>query len=576
MERRHPSLTGLLCQVYFSLIEGLEQETARKRPWAAVAKTESVQHGSLLVTSCMLAYTGDFMLPRFDEICTAVLAFTDSPQPLIRLEVVRLVPRLARRCPGVFGRRYLDQSLAFLIASASTPTPPRVAVDIRPSAYTAIGQLVLAMTDASSGLVTGGVRLPTVKIATDPEGMFTVKLSESGVIYDKLGEIFTLVRRGLQSGSGSETLGPALKCASNLVQALNEMALPYITDLINDMFRAGLTHDLIGALHAIAQCVPEQQRLIENRLLQTISVILAGMSSAKDICDPLGSFRSSLDSGSIQGHKSRQNSRDGGNQKRLSAADAASHKRGITINMSEKPETVRALVLSLQTLGSFGDPMGRVITSGAVVPLLLFVKDVAIKYLTHPASEVRRAAALTSSMLLIPEGIVQGTSYSGLVIEECLGELLRVAISDPSAVVRLCVVRALDSRYDPYLCQSHHLQSLFLMLSDEALATRAAGLQLLGRLTLINPAPILPVLRKFLINLIVELQCAVDTGRGREEATRLLVVFLRAKLLQRLVHPVLHSLICALPLNGAAPRLASAALEALGELALATGPDLQP
>lgn len=578
VERRHPSLTGLLCQVYFSLIEGLEQETTRKRPWGPVPQSEGiVEHGSLLVTSCMIAYTGDFMLPRFDEICTAVLSFAGHPQPLIRLEVVRLVPRLARRCPGVFGRRYLDQSLAFLLDSASTPTPPRVAVDIRPSAYAAIGQLVLAMTDASSGLVTGGVRLPTVKIAKDPskpDGGFTVKLSESGVIYDRLGEIFTLVRMGLQSGPGTEILGPALKCAANLVQALNVMALPYITDLINEMFRAGLTHDLISALHAIAQCVPEQQRLIENRLLQTTSVILAGMSSAKDICDP---FRSSLNYGTTAGKYPRDSpSWDSGKTNGRSAADAASTRRQITINMSDNAETVRALVLSLQTLATFGDPMGRVITSGAVVPLLPFVKNVAIKYLAHPADEVRRAAALTSSILLIPEGFIQGTSYSGIVIEECLNELLRVSISDPSAVVRLCIVRALDSRYDPYLCQSHHLQSLFLLLSDEALATRAAGLQLLGRLTLINPAPILPILRKFLVNLIVELQCGVDTGRGREEATRLLVVFLRAKSLQRLVHPVLHSLISALPLNGAAPRVASAALEALGELALATGPDLQP
>jgi len=283
---------------------------------------------------------------------------------------------------------------------------------------------------------------------------------------------------------------------------------------------------------------------------------LAGMSSAKEICDPLGSFRSSM---TLEG-------------------DAASSKRRISLNMSEDRETERALVLSLQTLGSFGDSLGRVTTSGAVVPLLPFVKDVAVKYLSHPTSDVRRAAALTCCILLVPDGVEQRTSFSGVVIEECLRELLRVAVSDPVAVVRLCVVRALDSRYDRFLCQSHHLQSLFLLLSDEALATRAAGLQLLGRLTVINPALILPVLRRFLVDLIVELQCGVDTGRGREEATRLLVVFLRAKSLQRLIHPVLHSIVGALPLNGSAPapRLASAALEALGELALATGPDLKP
>lgn len=261
-----------------ALLEGFEQEASRKRPFlAGSAKTEATQHGSLLVTSCMLAYTRDFMLPRFDEICTAVLALTENPRPLIRLEVVRLVPRLARRCPGVFGRRYLDRSLAFLIQSAATPSPVRVGVvDIRPSAYTAIGQLILAMTDTKSGLVIGGQSLPTVKIIErdGSRGGFTVELSKSGIIYDKLGEIFSLVKMGLQSGAENEILSPALKCAANLVQALNDMALPYISDLINDIFRAGLTHDLISALHAIAQFVPEQQSNIENRLLQETSLIV--------------------------------------------------------------------------------------------------------------------------------------------------------------------------------------------------------------------------------------------------------------------------------------------------------------
>ena len=210
VERHHPSLTGLLCQVYFSLLEGLEQEPAKKRPWATIARTEAIQHGSLLVTSCMLAYTRDFMLPRFDEVCKNVLAFSDNPRPLIKLEVVRLVPRLARRCPGVFGRRYLEQGLEFLIESARSPPPVKGGVDIRPTAFRAIGELVLAMTDKNSGLVIGGVKLPTVKITDDPDnpqGGLSVKLSDSGVIYDKLPDIFGLVRTGLKSGPASGTSG---------------------------------------------------------------------------------------------------------------------------------------------------------------------------------------------------------------------------------------------------------------------------------------------------------------------------------------------------------------------------------
>lgn len=62
----------------------------------------------------------------------------------------------------------------------------------------------------------------------------------------------------------------------------------------------------------------------------------------------------------------------------------------------------------------------------------------------------------------------------------------------------LSVLQHLDVRYDMYLCQTHHLPPLFLLLQDESLSVRTASLQLLGRLAEYNPGPILPPLRRFL------------------------------------------------------------------------------
>lgn len=161
-----------------------------------------------------------------------------------------------------------------------------------------------------------------------------------------------------------------------------------------------------------------------------------------------------------------------------------------------------------------------------------------------------------------------------ILLEEVLQKLLRVAVSDPSSSVRISVVRAFDARYDPYLCQAHHLSPLFLLLQDETLVVKAAALRLLGRLASLNPAPILPDLRLFLTKLIIALRCGGDAGV--EAATRLLVVFLRADALHRLIHPFLLSILDALPLRNAVPRLASAALEALGELVKASKSSLSP
>lgn len=586
VDRQQLSLTGMLCRLYFDMMEDLQYDPTKRRKTGSQAalKADAANHGSLLVVSCMLEYSRDFMLPRFDEVCLAVLTFREHPMELIRLEVVRLLPRLARRYPGVFGRRYLDDALLFLLKSASTPTPPRVGIDLRPTAFTATGQLVLAMSNSATGTVIGGDALPTIKILENPNEDLSpiIQVSKTGIIYDKLQEIFSLVGRGLQRsrpnpssrGVNADTRSAALNCGADLVEALGSVADPYIPDLINDMFASGLCADLIHCLHAVAVCVPSQQSVIEDRLLQEVSLCLAGTPSAKSICNPLSVF-----GGNVQ---------IGGSSRAIPT---------LQIDMSDRQDVVQKVVLSLRTLGSFGDISGTATTSNTIVPLLPFVRHVASRYLTHPSSEVRREAALTCCSLLVareidmtpPQLLTSPTPVSshmifvqrlggasGRVIEEVLAKLLRTAVSDPSPVVRLCVVLALNSRFDYFLCQAHHLQALCLVLQDEALATRAATLKLLGRLAGDSPAIVFPVMRSFLVYLITELRCGGDTGRAREEATSLLNVFLKTDSFNRLVQPVLPSVVEALPLRGVAPRLASAALEALGELAQASRFALRP
>jgi hypothetical protein len=593
MDRQHASLTGLLCQVHFSVMEGLEMEIPKSNGWTNLMaeKVEAAQHGSLLVVATMIARTRDFMFPRYEEVCRKVMDFMFHPKALMRLEVIRILPRLARRFPKIFARRYLDKSLEFLLDCASVPSPQRVGFDLRPSAYTSLGLLVLSMVEPESGEVIGGANLPTLKILDDldqPGETLIVELSGSGAIFEKLDRLFLLVSEGLkcQVTSASETTSTlhvaAFHCAADLVEALGEMAHSYLSDLIDDMFEAGLSIDLIHCLRAIAECVPEQRSVIEDRLFREVSSSLAGIGSARALCNPF--FPLHFSEGSVPA-PNRFLVNDDPDVSRIARKDTTSHLQDsigeltrLRIHLSASQSSVTSLVLSLQTLGTFGDSLGRVASADSVVPILPFVQYVAAPYLSHPSSDVRRASALTCCVLLIPGSahkMVIGT-HSAVIIEDVLSLLLRVAVSDPAPAVRLCIVRALDSRYDPILCQSHHLKSLFLVLQDDTLATRAAGIQLLGRLASFNPAPILPFIRSFLHRTIVELQCGVDSGRGREEATRTLVVFLKAKSFQRLIHPVLPALVDALPLNGGTPRLASAALEALGELAKASGASLHP
>ena len=458
-------------------------------------------------------------------------------------------------------------------------------------------------------------------------------------------------------GVSADTRSEALHCGADLVQALGEHSRDYVTDLLECMFATGLSRDLILCLRAIASRLPSEKFAIEDRLLEEISVCLAGTSAVKQICDPFRQSRAkdgersggSIDltwedvppntdgrprSMSTWSAKSRRVSIDS----HLSSAhlnlDASIHRVSsfrrslrntseprldvdgnnreedinILINMASSRYVVEKLVLSLRTLGSFGKGRGENVTYGSCVTLLPFVRDVVASYLNHPSSDVRQEAASTCCLLLLPRqsanslarmgrspsyssslvGLQPKVSSSGLIlqmrlggssgvlVEEVLQKLLTAVVSDLSPLVRNCIVRALDVRYDPYLVQAHHLPPLFMLLQDESLAVRAAALRLLGRLAVLNPAPILPDLRRVLVELILELRCGGDTGGGRESAIRLLIVFLQGDALGRLVQPFLPAIIEALPLKGAPPRLASASLEALGELAQVTGKEMTP
>ena len=210
------------------------------------------------------------------------------------------------------------------------------------------------------------------------------------------------------------------------------------------------------------------------------------------------------------------------------------------------------LVLSLRTLGTLLNMKGGLTSSQNALgwTLLPFIRDVVSCYLLHPSCDVRREAALTCCLLLLPEneefdhndedsgyGTNDPSSLkskrlgpsSVAIVEEVMQKLLCVAVSDASPIVRNSIIRAFDERFDPYLCQSQHLPPLFLSMQDEALVVRAAALRLLGRLARLNPAPILPELRQVLMELIIELRCNGDTGGGKEAATRLLIVFFKAR-----------------------------------------------
>ena len=261
MERQQRRvMTAPLCTLYANVADGLRYVVDARNngdPATSASSAAVRAHGSLLVVSELLRHSRNFILPRYDEVCVAVLRFARHPLVLIRLEVMRLIPRLAHRCPEVYGRRYLGESLAFLIASASAPPlQARTRIDVKPTAFMSIGLLALAMSDEAMG--GGDITIPAVQIvniesddsvrssddAAEDDGHFDyhlVELKRESDFQERMGQIFEMLSDNLKRHISVDVLG----CFVNIVEALGEHAAPYMMDVVEELFESGLSDDLI-------------------------------------------------------------------------------------------------------------------------------------------------------------------------------------------------------------------------------------------------------------------------------------------------------------------------------------------
>ncbi|KAF9993671.1 phosphatidylinositol kinase- protein kinase tor1 [Entomortierella chlamydospora] len=234
---------------------------------------------------------------------------------------------------------------------------------------------------------------------------------------------------------------------------------------------------------------------------------------------------------------------------------------------SAEPKDAESIILALTTLGSFN-------FSGHV--LNEFVRDCCIPYLEDDNSDIRRSAAQTCCQLFVRDPICfQTSAHAVQVVGEVLEKLLTVGIADPDPLIRQTVMASLDERFDRHLAQAENVRSLFIALNDEVFAIREYAITTIGRLSMHNPAYVMPSLRKTLIQLLTEIEYS-GVSRNKEESARLLALLVIAS--QRLVKPYVESIIKVLlpKAKDQSAGVVSSILAALGELARVGGEDLLP
>lgn len=204
--------------------------------------SEEVVHGSLLVLAEMLKYSGDFMIPRFNEVCTSMMQLKDHKSKLVRSAIIGLMPSLAKLRKDGFARTYMTESIDILLRSAKSS-------DFREQALLSIGKLCLSL---GSHLIN--------------------RMDEMmQVLRDSLA--VSLANKG---SKGLDVIAETLICISDMVQGLGAPFHSRVYSLIEPMLQTGLTAELIDTLSVISSYMPNQKALIQQRLLEEATKVLGG------------------------------------------------------------------------------------------------------------------------------------------------------------------------------------------------------------------------------------------------------------------------------------------------------------
>jgi FKBP12-rapamycin complex-associated protein len=354
----------------------------------------------------------------------------------------------------------------------------------------------------------------------------------------------------------------AYQCLAMLARALGPQLEPYVAiNLLDKVPDTKLTADLIAALNELASHIPSLVSQIQEQLMASISEILCAnfeISEARSTTSISGtSTRTSLLLSLASTSRTP----------RISMMKSISSPRAPAYEKATKPDNA-LLILSLKTLTSFR------VDNRSLLPL---VRDVIVTYLDSDKNEIRSQAAITSAFLLLPQCHQAHPRYHTKeqkdIILEVLERLLIVAITDANVSVRRAVLSSLDSRFDHYLVQPHILKSLLIVLKDRELEIREVVMSIFGRIAACNPAYVMPILRKTVIELLTIGGFGMDS-KSKEDSARMLGILIDSS--NQLIKPYIPSIVKVLVpfLSDPDSGVQAASLAAIGQLASAGETDM--
>ncbi|SGZ55137.1 CIC11C00000003613 [Sungouiella intermedia] len=481
----------------------------------ATAPSNEAIHGSLLVYRELVKYNDDpYIKSMFEVMYENITLYKSHRLSVIRQELTNIYPLLCKVNPDLFVEKYLHRTLYFFLSQLKKYKNQH-------------GEAA----NADKSAILRSIGLIALEVASGSSKYKAIRKDTEPAIFDCIGKL-------------SIAVGPAL--TKHLQR-----------DILDMMFsNCSLSTHMQDVLQTLITNIPSLTATINKKLLNLLSLVLSG-KTFQPPGSPYGSIK--INEASARDYRLIMISRDTG----LSISSI--------LNNPEVYQTQdnAIIVQALQMLAFFDFENYQ---------LNEFVRYCIITYLDSSSPKIRLTATSTSCKIFIKDPICQQTSVNALnAVNDVVEKLLSISITDPIAEIRLEGLTCLDEagNFDPQLSQSENVKLLFIALNDEVFAIRKVAVKILGRLSSINPAYIVPSLRKTLIQLLSRLDFA-NTSRKKEENAVILSLLISHsnELTRPYTKPIVEAL---LPkAKDSSSSVAASAISCLGEAAIVAGEDMKP
>ncbi|XP_072945210.1 serine/threonine-protein kinase mTOR [Epargyreus clarus] len=316
-------------------------------------------------------------------------------------------------------------------------------------------------------------------------------------------------------------------CITLLGCSVRDLVVNDIKELLDPIFATGLSPSLTVCLKELSVNLPSLKGEISEGLLNMLSLVLRN----KPFLHP--------------------------------GVPRSLEQQMTNMSLVIEPQDSSNIVLALRTLGTFKFEGQH--------SLLTFVQRCADHFLQSDQQEVRLEAVKTAAKLLSDATIRTKDTPSRtltMLTAEVIGKMLVVSVTDPDYEVRYWVFKSLTHIFDTHLAQIENLSFLFIAMNDEQMSIRELAICTIGRLSTVNPAYIMPGLRKTLIQFLTELEHS-GMSRNKEQAARMLdnLILHAPQLVRPYMATILNILVPKLKESDANPGVVISVLKAVGDLA---------